>query len=191
MSKPRDEDVELMLRVRDGDRDAFETLVHRYQTTAHATAYRLLGDATQAQDIAQDAFLRLYRSRERYRPTAAFRTFFYRILVNLCYSAMRKARPTYSLDSPSRSGEHSLLDQVVDDQGVAPEDATEKRELRAAVRAAIESLPPNQRLALVLARFQGLSYAEVASAMKTSSKAVKSLLARARAALKARLSDYA
>ena len=185
-----DDDIQLMLKVRDGDREAFEKLVGRYQRPAVSTAYRFLGDADLAQDIAQEAFLRLFRARERYEPTAGFSTFFYRILTNLCYSALRRRRPVASLEQTRVDLESSPRDAVVDENAPRPEARLEKQELKAAVRQALDTLPENQRMALVLFRFQSLSYRDIAATMHTTEKAVKSLLARARASLKDKLANY-
>lgn len=185
-----DDDIQLMLRVRDGDRDAFEELVGRYQRSAVSTAYRFLGDSAQAQDIAQEAFLRLFRARERYEPTASFSTFFYRILSNLCYSALRRRRPGVSLEQTRGDLGGSMRDALVDENAPAPEGRLEEQELKSAVREALEGLPENQRMALVLFRFQGLCYRDIAATMDTTEKAVKSLLARARAALRDKLARY-
>jgi len=179
-----------MLRVRDGDRDAFEALVGRHQRSAVSTAYRFLGDADLAQDIAQEAFLRLFRARERYEPTAGFSTFFYRILSNLCYSALRRRRPGASLERTRSDLEGSLRDAVVDENAPRPEGRLEQQEMKAAVRQALDTLPENQRMALVLFRFQSLPYRDIAATMHTTEKAVKSLLARARAALRDKLARY-
>ncbi|MFH0965196.1 MAG: sigma-70 family RNA polymerase sigma factor [Planctomycetota bacterium] len=188
---PQDEDVQLMLAVRDeDDRDAFEALVRKHQSFALLTAWRFLPNAASAQDIAQEAFLRLYRARKAYRPTAAFRTFFHRILVNLCYSALRRNRPAVSLETPRPAEEDTLAQSLPDTRSQAPDAFLETEELKTAVRRAVDSLPDNQRMAVILFRFQELSYAEIAAAMRTSEKAVKSLLARARAALKQKLTRY-
>ena len=184
------DDVELMLRVRGGDREAFEALVHKYQGRAVSTAYRFLGDAALAQDAAQEAFLRLYRARERYEPKAAFATFFYRILTNQCYSMLRAKRTAVSLDAAA-SQDGSPLEASLPDEGAPPPDARMDRQERAeAVRRAVDALPENQRMALLLFRFQSLSYCEIAQALDTSEKAVKSLLARARSTLKEKLARY-
>ena len=171
-------DEELMLAVASGDLSAFGQLVTRHQTSAWNVAYRFLGNTADAEDVAQEAFLRVFEARERYRPTAAFRTYLYRIVVRLCLDHLRKGRsvPTDNLfpvdDSPS--AEQQLA----------------QREQAQAVEQAIGRLPPKQRTAVVLRYYEGLSGRETAAAMETSLKAVQRLLARARTALEARLGDF-
>ena len=186
-----DDDVDLMLRVRGGDPDAFEALVRRYQKRAVSTAYRFLGDAALAQDAAQEAFLRLFRARERYQPKAGFATFFYRILANQCYSMLRAKRDVFSLDAAASEDGSPLEASLPDPASPAPDAHMDRQERAQTVRRAVDALPENQRMALLLFRFQSLSYREIADTLGTSEKAVKSLLARARSTLKETLARYA
>ena len=165
-----------MLAIGRGDLDAFEQIVLRYQADAWRAAYRFTGDAAEAEDIAQEAFLRILEAAPRYTPAAAFRTFLYRILNRLCLDHVRKKRPTLS-DSVPETVDDSLspLEQVIQAEGDA------------VIQSALNALPADYRMAAVLRYFEGLSGPEMADAMGRSVKAVERLLSRARAALEPRL----
>ncbi len=170
MSKQSDES--LMLAVAGGDRAAFEQLVLRHQEVVWRTAYRMVGDRQAAEDLAQDAFLRVFQAAARYHPTAAFRTYLYRIVVRVCLDHLRKKRPRLGPD----------LAQVTE-PATSVEQQTELGERADLVRQAIAGLPPKQRSAVVLRYYEGLSGREIAAVMNTTAKAVERLLARGRAAL--------
>ena len=172
-------DAELMLATAGGDMGAFEQLVLRHQASAWNAAYRFLGDAAEAEDIAQQAFLNILEAAERYEPSASFRTYLYRIVTRLCIDRSRKKQPVYTDDLPARATPVS-----------SPAEAAEQRERDAAVRAAIARLPDRQRMAAVLRYYEGLSGAEIAAAMGTSAKAVERLLARARTGLEQDLAGF-
>jgi len=176
---PTPGDEPLMLRVRAGDLAAFEQLVLRYQAEAWRVAYRFTGDAAQAEDLAQEAFLRILDAAPRYRPTASFRTYFYRVLSRLCLDYRRKKRPI--LGEP--------LGTVADDTYPPPERASLEERDRC-IQAALDALPADYRLAVVLRYFEGLSGAEMAAAMGRSVKAVERLLARAKSALEPQLRRF-
>jgi RNA polymerase sigma-70 factor (ECF subfamily) len=169
-------DEELMMAVRHGDLRAFEELVVRHQTSAWRAAYRFLGDSAEAEDVAQEAFLKIFGAASRYQPTAAFRTYLYRVVTRLCLDRAQKKQPVYSETLPDRA-----------DGSPAPFDVLAVRERKQAVREALERLPPNQRMAVILRYDEGLGYAAIAVALETSCKAVERLLARAREALEKRL----
>jgi len=171
-------DEELMQAVGRGDLLAFEQVVLRHQKEAWSVARRFLGDATEAEDVAQEAFLRILEASPRYRPTASFRTYLYRVVTNLCLDRAEKKRPLYL---------ESLPDAAASDP--SPADAFVAQERDQAVRAALETIPARQRAAIVLRHFEGLSTREVASVMEITPKAVERLLARARSALELRLKD--
>jgi len=175
-SSPADET--LMQATAGGDLAAFEQLVVRHQQSVWRTAYRMLGCQDEAEDVAQQAFLRVFEARDRYRPQAAFRTYLYRIVVRLCLDHLRKNRPALA--------EHLL---PVDDRTSAQQQAADKEQTEA-VQQAIGCLPFKQRTAVVLRYYEGLCGREIAEAMDTSLKAVERLLARARETLEKRLGDY-
>ena len=171
-------DEQLMSAAAAGDMDAFEQLVRRHQQGAINVAFRLLGNADRAEDTAQEAFLRVLESAPRYRPTASFRTYLYRILTRLCIDQYRRRQPTThgALDTFS-NGDETALETLL------------RRERAGRVRQAIERLPVRQRVALVLQHYEGLSYEEIAAVMKCSTSSVDALLVRAKRKLKAWLGD--
>jgi RNA polymerase sigma-70 factor (ECF subfamily) len=161
-----------MQAVAGGDLYAFNEIVLRYQDLAWKAAYRFLGDAMEAEDVAQECFLNILKAAPRYRPTASFRTFIYRILANLCIDRARKKHPVYTDD---------LSD--VSDLSPSPTDDLIEEERQAQIRMALNSLPPNQKAATILRHYEGLSYAEIAHILGVTPKAVERLIAHARAAL--------
>lgn len=167
-----------MVAVADGDLEAFEGLVRRHQRTAWGVAWRLLRDPAEAEDAAQDAFLKILDAAPRYRPTASFRTYLYRVITHVCLDRLKKKRPVYLARLP-----------IVASPEPGPADRAEAREDAAAVRRALGALPPRQRAALVLRYYECLSYQEIAQAMDTSVKAVERLLARGRGMLRDLLAD--
>ena len=167
------DDAELLARLAGGDRSALAELVQRHQRRVLELAYRTTGDRTLAEDIAQDAFLRVWRSADRYRPTAQFTTWLHRIVVNLCLDAFKKRKPV-SGDPPD----------AVDPRAEDPATVLERDDRAAAVRRAVISLPERQRVAVVLHRFSGLPIRSVAEVTGWSESAVESLLVRAYAALR-------
>jgi RNA polymerase sigma-70 factor (ECF subfamily) len=158
-----------------GDLTSFEELVRRHRKLAWSLAYRFTRDAAEAEDIVQEAFLRLLRAAPGYRPTAGFRTWFSRILVHLCLDFRSKKRPVY----------HSVLPEVTDN-ALNPEAALQSQETRTVVAQALDGLPPPQRMVLVLRHLEDFNYSEIAEAMGISVKAVDSLLQRARQAFRRR-----
>jgi RNA polymerase sigma-70 factor (ECF subfamily) len=186
-----DPDADLMLRVRDGDEKAFAKLVERYQDRVLGLAYRYLAERGSAEDLAQEAFLRVYRAKERYEPTAKFSTWLYRIVVNLCLNEIRyrKGRPAMSLAVVTETSSNLNVD-LADKSEPEPGKTLEDEELSIRIREIISGLPESQRIAILLNKFEGLSYQEVAEAMDTTVTAVKSLLTRARVNIKERLVPY-
>jgi RNA polymerase sigma-70 factor (ECF subfamily) len=172
-------DEKLMLDVRDGDMNAFAQLIRRHQTAVWRAAYRFLGDRTEAEDIAQEVFVRVLNASSRYKPTASFRTYLYCILNRLCLDHVRKMRPVPTDELPP-----------VTDPTPSPDEAIRRKEQDALVQEAVNGLPPNQRMAIVLHYFEGLGWAEIADAMEVSPKAVERLLARGRKSLEDRLSAF-
>lgn len=156
-----------------GDLKSFEQIVERHHEWAWRITYHFLGDEHEAADVVQDAFIRLLDAADRYRPDAKFRTYFHRIITRLCLDWAKKKKPLYLETVPDFPDHHS--------------DMTEdmmRRETAAAVRVALDSLPPNQRMAIVLRYYEDLNYAEIAATFETSTKAVERLLARGRKRLR-------
>jgi RNA polymerase sigma-70 factor (ECF subfamily) len=175
-----DEDVELMLRVKAGDAAAFNALMDKYQKTVLNLVYRFTGDAENAEDLAQEVFLRVYRAAPRYEPRAKFFTYLYQVTLNLCRNEREKSqrRRAQSLDQSH--------EQVVDPENRA-EDQIEAQERAAEVQAALLEIPNEQRHLLVLQRFQNLGYEQLAEITGQTVSAVKAKLHRARLSLKKRL----
>ena len=170
---PTDNDVELMVRLARGDQSALAVLIQRHQQRAVSLAYRVTGDWPLAEDVGQEAFLRVWRSARRYRPQALFTTWLYRIVVNLCLDASRKRR---SIPADPPDGMETRV--------VEPPTALERQSRAAAVQAAVAHLPERQRVALVLHKFSGLPVRAVAEATGWSEPSVESLLIRSYAALR-------
>jgi len=171
-------DEDLMLAVSEGDLAAFEQLVLRHQDGAWRVAYRYTGDATEAEDLAQEAFLRILDAAPRYRPTATFRTYFYRVLTRLCLDHRRKKRPVLADRFPT-----------TEDRSPSPSQQASRAERDSAIQVALAALPARQRTATILRYFEGLSGSETAEALDVSPKAVERLLARARETLADHLKD--
>jgi RNA polymerase sigma-70 factor (ECF subfamily) len=171
-------DEELMMKAAEGDMDAFEQLIVNHQQGALGVAYRFLGDQTQAEDIVQEAFLKILAAAPGYEPRAKFRTYLFGVIWRLCVDRYRRKRP-------------QRLESSLDPQGSAaePQQVVLRKEAAEWVREAIGSLPPRQRMAIVLKHYEDLSYQEIARAIKCSPRAVDALLSRARTKLREALRD--
>lgn len=180
--------VSLMLRVRGGDLKAFEQLVELHQHAVVGTVAKMLGNTHDAEDIAQQVFVRVWKSAARYEPNAKFTTWLFTITRNLVFNEVRRRqrKPAVSLDQ--REEELHAASPV--DGALRPDETTLQRELEDAVDAAIQELPEKQRLAVVLRRYEDMPYEEIAVILELSLSAVKSLLFRARAQLKESLQRY-
>lgn len=188
-------DIDLMLAVQAGEEGAFRALVDRHRNAIVNLTYRYLGNRADAEDLSQEVFLKVYRARARYRPEAKFTTWLYRVAVNASLNEVRnrKNRPTHAAVPLQAAGGDSdaTLAPVVEDASVeTPAAAAERNELRACVREAVDDLPERQRLALLLNRFHGLSYEELARSMEMTIPGIKSLLVRARENVRKRLEPY-
>ena len=189
-----DPEVRLMLEVRDDNAAAFEELVLRYQARLVTILRHLVGDADQAEDLAQEVFLRVYRSRKNYEPGAKFATWLFTIANHVAANALRtrNRRPEVMLP-PLGSGSMGVtpLDVILQaSSGQMPARQLAKAEIRDVVRLAVESLNERQRLAVLLNKFENMSYADIADTMSLSTQAVKSLLSRARVNLHQVLQPY-
>lgn len=194
-SYANDPDVQLMLRVKHGDEQAFGQLVERYQHRLVGIFSNLLGvDETTAEDLAQETFLRVYRARNGYQPTAKFSTWVYRIANNLASNSRRSAGRRKEVQlSPAESGPLGMNPQekiLAEKSALMPARQLDKTELQKIVLGALDALNERQRLAILLHKFEGLSYAEIADAMEMTEEAVKSLLSRARDNLRGLLETY-
>jgi RNA polymerase sigma-70 factor (ECF subfamily) len=189
-----DPDVRLMLAVRDDDGSAFEELMRRYQDRLITVLDHLVGNRDQAEDLAQDVFLRIYRSRKTYVPGAKFSTWLFTIANNVASNARRSRsrRKEVNLDlrPASTTGIHSIDELAQAASGLMPARQIDKAEMREVVREAISTLNERQRLAVLLSKFESMSYEDIADTMEMSPQAVKSLLSRARTNLREVLEPY-
>ena len=181
-----DSDLDLMLRVRQGDAGSFDELLRRYRTPLVKYFCRLVRDQALAEDLAQEAFLRVYKARHRYHPDARFTTWLYRIATNLALNAIRdvKGRPRQDANNSGEGGENTF--EFVDPRATAEQELIETDRGRL-IREAIEALPENQRAAVILHKYQDVDYRQIAKVLKVSESAVKSLLFRAYETLRMRL----
>jgi RNA polymerase sigma-70 factor (ECF subfamily) len=182
------EDVRLMELVGHGDMLAFEQLVERHQALVAGTVARMLGSNSEVEDIAQQVFIRVWKSAARYTPRAKFTTWLLKITRNLVFNELRrsKRRAHVPMQSDAEAEEIPLKDET----SPAPDASLLEHELQAAIEDAITQLPDTQRMALVLRRYEQLSYDQIAEILDLSVPAVKSLLFRARSELRERLSKY-
>jgi RNA polymerase sigma-70 factor (ECF subfamily) len=183
------DDVRLMQLVGLGDTRAFEQLIEKHQTLVAGTVARMLGSSSDVEDIAQQVFIRVWKSARRYVPRAKFTTWLLKITRNLVFNEMRrtKRRPHVPLQSEQPGTEDPPLK---DETNLAPDESFLESELQQAIEEAIQRLPETQRMALVLRRYEQLSYEQIAEVLDLSVPAVKSVLFRARTELRSRLSKY-
>jgi RNA polymerase sigma-70 factor (ECF subfamily) len=185
-------DAEVMLRVKAGDQPAFDFLVQKYRRPLVSFMYRMARNTAAAEDLAQEVFLRVYRSRQTYEASAKFTTWLYRIATNLAVNHARdtrKERPeiTLSLDEPD---DETGLTMDVADTTVTAEEALVRRERLAAIRSKVEALPERQRLAVIMHKYQQMDYKQIADVLKLSESATKSLLFRAYETLRQQLKEF-
>ena len=195
----RDPDVRLMIQVREDVAGAFEVLVERYQHRLVGVLVHLVGRVEEAEDLTQEVFLRIYRARKGYRPRAKFSTWLFTIANNLAANHLRgKGRNPVSPgkgtagDANGASGSMAIRpaeERALSREGT-PSAQMRKVELSDVVRDAMESLGEDQKVAVLLNKFEDMSYAEIAEVMGRSEPAIKSLLARARTELRERLEPY-
>ena len=187
-----DPDAALMLRVKQGDRAAFATLVEKYQQPVMNFVRRTLRDETEAEDLAQNVFLQVYKSASRYVSTAKFSTWLFTIARNLCLNEIRRRsrHPTESLDATHPESEDQPLHQFEDKKTASAPESLLQRELEGKIAQALAELPENQRTALLLCRQDELSYEEIAEVLDCSLSATKSLIHRGRETLKEKLKPY-
>jgi RNA polymerase sigma-70 factor (ECF subfamily) len=184
----RDPDVRIMLRVRQDDESAFAELVELYHHRLVTVMHHLVGNAEEAEDLAQEVFLRVYRGRKKYHPRAKFSTWLFTIANNLALNHLRtrQRRPQVPLDVRGPRP----AEQLVKDRQNQPVQHMQQQELADIIRRALDDLNERQRVAVVLNKFEDMNYAEIAEVMGLTTKAVKSLLSRARDNLRQALQDY-
>jgi RNA polymerase sigma-70 factor (ECF subfamily) len=185
-------DVDAMLRVKTGDESAFAYLVQKYRRPMVGFMYRLCHNPSTAEELAQEVFLRVYRSRTSYEPSAKFTTWLYRIATNLAVNHARDTRHerpenTLRLDEPDR--ETGNTPDLADDS-LSAEEQILKRERLTAIRSKVNALPERQRLAVIMHKYQQMDYREIAGVLKLSESATKSLLYRAYESLREQLKEF-
>jgi RNA polymerase sigma-70 factor (ECF subfamily) len=190
----RDPDVRLMLQVRDGSAAAFEELVLRYQNRLIAVLEHLVQKRDLAEELAQEVFLRVFRARKTYQPGAKFSTWLFTIANNVASNARRSMARRREVNVASQSVSDSTstpLDQMATAaSGLMPSRQLDTAERAEIVQLAMQSLNERQRMALLLSKFEGMSYTEIGETMGLSTQAIKSLLSRARCNLRTILEPY-
>jgi len=182
------EDVRLMRLVAGGDTSAFEKVIERHQALVAGTAARMLGSNSDVEDIAQQVFIRVWKSARRYVPRAKFTTWLLKITRNLVFNELRRAKRRAHVPLQSEPGAEEI--PLKDETNPAPDASLLEDELQRAIEEAIMQLPESQRMALVLRRYEQLSYEEIAEVLDLSVPAVKSVLFRARTELRSQLNKY-
>jgi len=185
-------DAEIMLRVKTGDQSAFEYLVQKYRRPMISFMYRMARSSAVAEDLAQEVFLRVYRSRETYEASAKFSTWLYRIATNLAVNHARDTRHErpevqVSLDEPDDDTGTTL---ELPDASLNAEQQQVRRERLLAIRRRVEALPEQQRLAVIMHKYQQMDYKQIADVLKKSESATKSLLFRAYETLREQLKEF-
>ena len=185
-------DTDLMMRVKSGDKRAFKSIVETYQRRVVNVAYRFLGNREDAEEVAQETFLRLYLSAKSYQPKAELFTYLYTIATRLALNRLRKRKRLrwFSLDQLQEDTPDGPGREFPSDPADQPDGSLEQTEREAMVRRALDTLPAAQKTAVVLSRYEGLSYKQIAEVMETSVSAVESKLHRAKQTLKKKLRDY-
>jgi RNA polymerase sigma-70 factor, ECF subfamily len=180
--------IDLMLRVKEGDTAAFEELMEIHQHSVIGTVAKMLGSPAEAEDIAQQVFIRVWKSAERYEPQAKFTTWLFTITRNLVFNEVRRRKRKPALSMDEREEEFHLME--TDHRTISPDKSLLQGELESAIDEAIAALPEKQRLAMILRRFEEMPYEEIGQVLGITVPAVKSLLFRARSQLKENLKDY-
>jgi len=185
-------DAQVMLRVKAGDQSAFDYLVQKYRRPMLSFMYRMAHNTAVAEDLAQEVFLRVYRSRENYEASAKFTTWLYRIASNRAVNHARDTRHqrpenTVSLDEPDQE---TGLTMDVPDNSLTAEEAIVRRERLAAIRQRVQALPERQRIAVIMHKYQQMDYRQIGEILKLSESAIKSLLFRAYETLRGQLKEF-
>jgi RNA polymerase sigma-70 factor (ECF subfamily) len=182
---------DLMARIAKGDNGAFEILVNRHQTSVLNLIYRFIGDRAQAKDLAQEVFLRVWQAAAGYKPKAKFTTWLYRITANLCFNELKSSRRKKWLQFLRSDADHEVqIEEDFPDNSPSPEDLLLVKERSRQITDALQRLPENQRMALILKRYDDLSYDEIAQILGCSVSAVESLLVRAKRNLQEKLKIF-
>ncbi|MDO8734076.1 MAG: sigma-70 family RNA polymerase sigma factor [Elusimicrobiota bacterium] len=187
-----DDDIKLFLAFQRGDKQSLEKLLDKYEKPVLNFIYHIVGSREDAEDLAQEVFLRIYLAAANYKPSAKFSTWLYRIATNICIDYRRKPanklqRITDSLDKPVDTEENEITKEIADTSKNLPENILEQKQVDETIQSALLSLPVNQRVALTLRMFENKSYQEISAILGCSVSSVESLLFRARQNLKQKL----
>jgi len=187
-----DSDAAVMLRVKAGDESAFNYLVQKYRRAMVSFMYRMAHNSAAAEDLAQEVFLRVYRSREKYEANAKFTTWLYRIATNLAVNHARdtrheRAENTVSLDEPDTE---TGMTVDLPDESLSVEENIVRRERMLAIRQKVQALPERQKMAVLMHKYQQMDYRQIAEVLKLSESATKSLLFRAYETLRVQLKEF-
>jgi RNA polymerase sigma-70 factor (ECF subfamily) len=183
-------DAQLMLRVREGDDTSFALLLERHRGPVVHFLYRMVQNQPVSEELAQEVFLRVYRSRATYEPTAKFTTWLFRIATHVALNSIRDGKKEKGHESLDEGMLDGLERQVADRQQTVEQEMVHEVKLRE-VRQAIEALPIKQRAAVLMHKYEGLDYAQIAAVLGVSESATKSLLFRAYESLRGRLAHMA
>ncbi len=183
-------DNDLVRTFKSGDHTAFEKIVLKYQDRVYNLCYRFLGDKQEAEDSAQEVFIKVYRALNRFKEKSSFYTWLYRIVMNTCKNRVksleyRRAKTRVSIDDDQEKGEETF--SAVTDKNELPDENLEQREKMIRIQEAIDKLPPDQKTVVILRDVEGLSYEEIADITKTRLGTIKSKLSRARLSLRNKL----
>jgi RNA polymerase sigma-70 factor (ECF subfamily) len=182
-----DLDAQLMLRVRDGDEECFRVLLEKYRNPVMRFVYRMVQDRAISEELAQEVFLRVYRSRATYEPTARFTTWLFRIATHLAINWLRDGRNEKGQQRLDDEGDGDMPVREVADRRPTVEQRMVDQTRLQEVRDAITVLPEKQRAAVLMHKYEEMEYAQIAQILECSESAVKSLLFRAYESLRARL----
>ncbi len=193
MAQELDHDTQLMVKVSQGDLRAYEELVQKHKSSVINAVYKMINDVNEAEDIAQNVFIQIYKAAPRYQPSAKFTTWMFTIVRNLSLNEIRR-RGTHKLDSLEGSQQPDDSErpdpQFADPKSKNSIQVAEQNELERAIDEALASLPENQRTALVLRRYEDMPYEEIAKVIKCSVPATKSIIFRARETMKEKLRTF-
>jgi RNA polymerase sigma-70 factor (ECF subfamily) len=187
-----DPDVGLMLQVQQGDEASFQELFRKFSPRILQLARRFVGSEAQAEELTQDVFVQVFRFRHRYQPQSKLATWLFTIATNLCLNELRRPERQLRVDlwDHREQEDGPEAPALPDTEGITPEEGAATRELSRRIEVAVAELPPKQRAALLLSRFDGLAYRDVADVLGCTEGAVKALLFRATQSLKRTLRDY-
>jgi len=186
----KQEDLLLIERCKKGDQAAYARLLHKYQNSVYNLCRKMVRNPEEARDLAQEAFIRTFATLDRYNPVYAFSSWLFKITANLCIDHLRRQKmKLLSIDEPIEGDEGPIARQL-EDRGQRPDEASESGDIRRAIQAAIDKLPPHYRIILVMRHQEQLSYEEIAQALEIPLGTVKARIHRAREGLKTLLQAH-